>query len=283
MPDEDERDLGRTAGYRAQSPSASPASHRRSANSPETTQLTGSPASHRRSANSPGNTQLTESPWRPESRPPSGTSGMAVAAFVLGLLGGVAILGVVFGIVALKRIATTHQGGKGLAVAGIVLNVAWVAVGVVAIVTGSVFGNPAPTSPGVAASLSAGASSQDVDPLTLTTGDCFNNPTPTAGQTQTVTAVVQTSCTGSHNAQVFATFTVSGSPLSYPGESKMHGLASSGCTSRVRTSLDGSKLTDSMSIRFLYPLQNSWRGGHRTISCIIYNPTPTLRSSLLKS
>ncbi len=207
---------------------------------------------------------------------------MAIAAFVLGLLG-VAILGVIFGIVALKRIGTTHQRGKGLAVAGIVLSAAWVAVGVVLlVVAGSLLGNSTPKSPGVAASLSPGAS-QSVDPFTLTTGDCFDNPTPTAGQTQTVTTVVQTSCTDAHNAQIFATFNVSGSPASYPGDAKMHSLASSGCTSRVQASLDGSKLTASMSIRFLYPLQDSWAGGQRTISCIVYNPTPTLTSSLLKS
>jgi hypothetical protein len=208
---------------------------------------------------------------------------MAIAAFVLGLLG-VAILGVIFGIVALRRIGRTHQGGKGLAVAGIVLSVAWVAVAaVLVVVTGSLFGAAAPTSPGVAASLSPGASSQSVDPFTLTTGDCFDNPTPTAGQTQTVTTVVQTSCTAPHNAQIFATFTVSGSRLSYPGDAKMHSLASNGCTSRVQPSLNGGKLTHSMSIRFLYPLQPAWLGGHRTISCIVYNPAPTLTSSLLKS
>ena len=208
---------------------------------------------------------------------------MAIAAFVLGLLG-VVILGVIFGVVALRRIGRTHQAGKGLAVAGIALSVAWVAVAVVlAVVAGSLFGTATPASPGVAASLPPGASGQSVDPFTLTAGDCFDNPTPTAGQTQTVTAVVQTSCTAPHNAQIFATFTVSGSKLSYPGDAKMHSLASSGCTSRVQPSLNGSKLTDSMSIRFLYPLQPAWLAGHRTISCIVYNPAPTLTSSLLKS
>jgi hypothetical protein len=209
---------------------------------------------------------------------------MAIASFVLGILG-VAILSVIFGIIALKRIGTTHQSGKGFAVAGIVLSVAWAGIAVVVVVAaaGSLLGNRAPTSPGVAAPLSPGASSRSVDPFTLTSGDCFDNPTPTAGQTQTVTTVVQTPCTLPHNAQIFATFNVSGSLLSYPGDAKMHSLASSGCTSRVQASLDGSKLTDSMSIRFLYPLQNSWLGGHRTISCIVYNPTPTLTSSLLKS
>jgi len=201
---------------------------------------------------------------------------------VLGLLG-VLFLGIILGIVALRRIGRTHQGGKGLAIAGIVLNVAWIAVIAVVIVIGSMAGSSAPKSPGVAASLSPGASSQSVDPFTLATGDCFDNPTPTPGQTQTVTTVVQTACSQPHNAQIFATFNVSGSLLSYPGDAKMHSLASSGCTSRVQASLDGTKLTDSMSIRFLYPLQNSWLRGHRTISCIVFNPTPTLTSSLLKS
>src|SRR5215472_2037103 len=175
--DEDERDPGQTAGYRAypaQSPSASPHSHRRPAASARTTQLTGSPS------------------WERASPPPSGTSGMAIAAFVLGLLG-VVILGVIFGVIALRRIGRTHQAGKGLAVAGIALSVAWVAVAVVlAVVAGSLFGTATPASPGVAASLPPGASGQSVDPFTLTAGDCFDNPTPTAGQTQTVTAVVQT-------------------------------------------------------------------------------------------
>lgn len=208
---------------------------------------------------------------------------MAIAAFVLGLLG-VWILGIVLGIVALRRIRRTIQQGRGLAIAGITLSCVWLILMVLVIVigfpasSGGTAGSSAPLG-----SASSGGSSHAVDPFTLTTGDCFDNPTPTAGQTQTVTSVVQTSCTAPHNAQIFATFTVSGSPQSYPGDAKMHSLASSGCTSRVQPSLNGSKLTDSMSIRFLYPLHPAWLSGHRTISCIVYNPAPTLTSSLLKS
>ena len=207
---------------------------------------------------------------------------MAIAAFVLGLLG-VWILGIVLGIVALRRIRGTLQQGRGLAIAGITLSCVWLIVMVLVIViglpasSGGTGGSSAPSG-----SASSGAS-HSVDPFTLVTGDCFDNPTPTAGQTQTVTTVVQTSCTAPHNAQIFATFTVTGSQLSYPGDAKMHSLASSGCTSRVQPSLNGSKLTGSMSIRFLYPLQPAWLSGHRTISCIVYNPAPTLTWSLLKS
>lgn len=210
---------------------------------------------------------------------------MAIAAFVLGLVG-VWILGIVLGIVALKRIRRTAQQGRGLAIAGIVLSGIWLAITALILVVGLGSGPvvPAPLRSSAPSASSTGASgSHSVDPFTLTTGDCFDNPTPTPGQTQTVNTVVQTLCTQPHNAQIFATFNVSGSPLSYPGDAKMHSLASSGCSARVAASLDGAKLTDSMSIRFLYPLQGSWLGGHRTISCIVYNPTPTLRSSLLKS
>jgi hypothetical protein len=208
---------------------------------------------------------------------------MAIAAFVLGLLG-VAILGVIFGVAALKRIGRTRQGGKGLAIAGIVLSIAWIAViAVVAVVVAPGLGNPAPAPPGAAASSSSAASSQTVDLFSLVTGDCFDNPTVTSGQTQNVTTVVQTPCSQPHNAQIFATFNVSGGMLSYPGSAKLGSLASTGCDARVRPSLDATKLTQSMTVRFLYPLESSWLAGHRTISCIVYNPTPTLTSTLLKS
>lgn len=206
---------------------------------------------------------------------------MAIAAFVLGLVG-VWVLGIVLGIVALRRIRRTAQQGRGLAIAGIVLSGIWLAITALVLVVGLGSG-PVVTPPSSASSSTGASGSHSVDPFTLTTGDCFDNPTPTPGQTQTVNTVIKTLCTQPHNAQIYATFNVSGSALSYPGAAKMHSLASSGCTARVRTSLDGSKLTDSMSIRFLYPLQDSWLGGHRTISCIVYNPTPTLTSSVLKS
>lgn len=81
--------------------------------------------------------------WVPPAPPPSGTSGMAIAGFVLGLLGFVGItgiLGIVFGAVALSRIRTTGQEGKGLAIAGIVLGSCWLAFFVILIVIGAVVG-----------------------------------------------------------------------------------------------------------------------------------------------
>jgi hypothetical protein len=64
---------------------------------------------------------------------------MAIAGFVLGLLGlfGItAILGIVFGSVALSRIRRTAQEGRGLAIAGIVLGSCWLAVLVLTVIAG---------------------------------------------------------------------------------------------------------------------------------------------------
>ena len=81
--------------------------------------------------------------WQPGSGPPvppapyaggspsRGTNGFAVAALVLGILWLCAVgsvLAIVFGIIALTQIKTSRQGGKGLAIAGIVLG----ALGVIA-------------------------------------------------------------------------------------------------------------------------------------------------------
>lgn len=60
-----------------------------------------------------------------------GTNGMAVASLVLGLLG-ISLLGLIFGAIALGQIdKNTGQQGRGMAIAGIVLSVFWLAAWVI--------------------------------------------------------------------------------------------------------------------------------------------------------
>ena len=79
---------------------------------------------------SPAATRPVESPGMrrpvPPARPPADvpTNGMAISSMVLGIVwaGWIgSILAVVFGHVALKQIELTGQGGRGMAVAGLVL------------------------------------------------------------------------------------------------------------------------------------------------------------------
>jgi Domain of unknown function (DUF4190)/Septum formation len=225
-----------------------------------------------------------EAPPMYAPKPPSGTDGMASAALVLGLLGFVwicAILGIVFGIIARNRTRQTFQRGRGQATAGIVLGSVWLALYVAAIVVVVAVSSSSSSAPPAPASGVAG--SQAVKPWTLTAGACFDMPNVTPGKPVSVPSVVQILCTQPHNAQIFATFNVSGSFLSYPGVAKLSSLAGSGCATRAPASLDSAKVSDSMSIRYLYPEEASWLAGVRTVSCVVYNPTPTLTSSLLKS
>jgi hypothetical protein len=61
--------------------------------------------------------------------PPRPTNGLAIAAMIIGIVGvcsPVAILGLVFGMIAKRQIAERGEGGEGMATAGIVLG--WIGV-----------------------------------------------------------------------------------------------------------------------------------------------------------
>ena len=78
----------------------------------------------------PGGPQEPGGPAEPQK-----TSGFAIASFVFGLIGGV-LLSVIFGLVALRRIRTRNQRGRGFAIAGLVLSSVWVLLIVVVVVVG---------------------------------------------------------------------------------------------------------------------------------------------------
>jgi hypothetical protein len=73
--------------------------------------------------------------WAPAQQP--GTNGLAIAALVLGILpifGVGAMMAIVFGVIARGQIARSGQGGKGMAIAGIILGSLWIVVVVVIII-----------------------------------------------------------------------------------------------------------------------------------------------------
>lgn len=67
--------------------------------------------------------------------PGLGTNGMAIASLVCSLLGWICglgpILGVAFGFIALNQIKQSGQGGRGLALAGIIIGAGAIALGVI--------------------------------------------------------------------------------------------------------------------------------------------------------
>jgi len=211
------------------------------------------------------------SPYAPGQPYSPKTSGWAIASFVLGLLGGV-VLSVIFGLVALSRIKRLGQQGRGFAIAGLVLSGVWIVLIIALIAVGAL--NSASRSSSTGKITHAG----NLSVFSLAVGDCFNSP----ADTQDVTSVTAVPCTQPHSAQIYAKFNLTGSNFSYPGTTRVTRLAASGCTARTG-SIDRSKTTNAMTVHFLFPDQNAWLGGQRTVSCMIVNPTADLTSSLLNS
>jgi Domain of unknown function (DUF4190)/Septum formation len=215
----------------------------------------------------------SETPDGIAGRPPGTgpTSGWAIASFVLGLLS-VAVLSVIFAIIALRRIKRLGQRGRGLAIAGLGLSGFWVVVLAAAIV--AVNTGKATRSPTTGVITHRG----HINAFSLRVGDCFDNPAG-AKRVDMVTAIP---CDQPHNAQIYAKFKLTGSDFSYPGAAVVERRARSGCNARIGT-VNKSMTTSEMTVRILLPEQTSWAAGQRTVSCMVVNPTATLTTSLLNS
>jgi Domain of unknown function (DUF4190)/Septum formation len=209
-----------------------------------------------------------------------GTNGMAIASLIFGIIGGV-ILSVIFGLVALSQIRRRPQNGRGLAIAGLVLSGVWIVIAVLIIAIGAATKSPSNsgnsgTSPGTA---SGPTTTGQVSIFSLKVGQCFQNPTASQAALG-VTDVPVVACTTAHNAQVFAQFDATNA-TSYPGTAALVKEAQQGCQARVGANLDRTKITNSMSLRFLYPLPGAWGNGRRLISCLVVDKTKDITSSLL--
>ena len=259
----------------------------------------------------PDSLEGPDGPDRPGHRSPKGrTDGYAVASLLLGVLGITvigAILSIIFGILALRRVRRTGQPGRGLAITGLAFSAIWLLIGAFFLVGNhkgpaqpSASGGPSSASgahsssasgdnskPTAKPSSSANQPSSSASPGSLSTnvfalrpGQCFQNPP--ASQTELgVTYVTVVPCTKPHNAQAFVQFAVKGT--SWPGADAVKRQADGGCHDRIDGNVEASKIKSSMSLRYLYPLESSWASGHRTITCLIVNSTPDLTASLLKA
>jgi Domain of unknown function (DUF4190)/Septum formation len=233
-------------------------------------------------------TQYGASQYGAPSPPPSqGISGLAIASFVLGLLGAfllTAVLSVILGIAALAEIRRSGQRGRGLAIAGFAVSGVWVAAIVGLIVLGAVTGGSNGNNPSSAPASSAShspATAQASTPasvsvLSLPVGTCFDNP---PGNLFSINSVTPIACTKAHNAQVYAQYNARGS--SFPGTAAMERRADNGCNARISGHLDQSKITSTMSLHFIFPRQLAWDSGQRRISCLVVDSSRDLSSSLL--
>jgi hypothetical protein len=114
-------------------------------------------------------------------------SGWAVASFILGLIGVGFLFSLIFAAVALSRIKRLGQRGKGLAIAGIVLSAAWVALFITLAAIGSAGQTSSP------ASTRSVTHTGQLSVFSPAAGDCFDNPAGASGPAPDLTSSLRNS------------------------------------------------------------------------------------------
>jgi len=220
------------------------------------------------------------------SPPPSqGTNGFAIAALIFGIIGG-ALLGFIFGFIALSQTKRTGQNGRGMAIAGIVLSALWT-VGVLLLiilavasstpsgpVTPTTFPTASPTAEPTTEPPVTTAPSTAISATELQVGDCLNDLTNSTD----VSSLPSVDCAQPHQGEVFAVFDLPPGP--YPGADGVDDLVSKGCNARLAEYSPGAPSDDAVGLFSVYPLEQNWERGDREVVCIAKATSGTTTGSI---
>jgi hypothetical protein len=183
---------------------------------------------------------VTASP--PDPQRPGGTNGWAIAAFVIGILGGT-ILSVIFAIVALFQLRGRHQRGRGLAIAALVISAAWIGIITSVIVYG------------------LSAQGKTVRATDLNTGDCIKD----TYDRELPTWVKRVRCDRAHYGEVFAVET---SPAtSYFGDQPATTRGDE-CGPKFFDYAPNSPEGPTFRVAVAYPTADAWANGERSLVCV---------------
>ena len=105
----------------------------------------------------------------------------------------------------------------------------------------------------------------------LRVGECINS-SPNG------LSVTILSCATPHEAEVFATFSLTGSD--WPGGAAVQQQASTGCANRVAGYLNPQLLNAGLTQEFVYPDQEAWKAGVRTVVCEVSAASGPLSGSV---
>jgi Septum formation len=107
--------------------------------------------------------------------------------------------------------------------------------------------------------------------FSLRAGDCINS-------SQNGLSVTILSCATPHDAEVFATFRLTGS--SWPGGAVIQQDASNGCLSRVAAYVSPQFASAGFAQEYVFPDQQAWQAGARTVVCEIRASSGQLTGSV---
>jgi hypothetical protein len=211
----------------------------------------------------PGPAPYPYQPWGQGYSPynrPAPVNGLAIASLVLGVLCFLPALGLLLGLIALGQIRRKGERGKGMAVAGSLLSSLGLALWALVLATGG------------ASDFWSGfkdAAQNHGSAYSLTKGECFDSPRGSlVGKAYDVDKV---SCSGEHDAEVFAAFKMTGG-RAYPGDTKVTDVADSRCYAlRYDYAMDTWAVPDDVDVYYLTPTRESWRLGDRDVTCMFGN------------
>jgi len=110
--------------------------------------------------------------------------------------------------------------------------------------------------------------------FSLRPGDCLNS-------SRNGLSVTVLSCTTPHQAEVFATFGLTGS--GWPGGAAIQQQASNGCAERMAGYLNPQLINAGLTEEYVYPDQKAWQAGVRTVVCEVSSSTGLLTGSVRNS
>jgi len=110
--------------------------------------------------------------------------------------------------------------------------------------------------------------------FSLRAGECINS-------SSNGLSVTVLSCATPHQAEVFATFRLAGS--SWPGAAAVRQQASNGCANRLAGYLNPQLLNAGLAEEYVYPNQDAWQAGVRTVVCEVSSATGPLSGSVRSS
>jgi len=116
-------------------------------------------------------------------------------------------------------------------------------------------------------------SSRDLTPFVPAVGDCLD-----ASKEHGLSASSVVSCSAPHDDEVYGEFALDGGE--FPGDGTIAAIGDAGCTTRFEDFIGISHADSALDFYTLVPTSESWSAGHRTVSCIVWNPTDHVIGSL---